>query len=979
MKNSTNHFRRVLGALLLCAGVMFASCDKGSLDDEGLAGQNGSGVYLGVIGFNQQLYPYDISKLNDVTTRACEGFIDKLAMKNGTILYYSVDQAINMMQKEARKFTNPLSTAAIVTFTDGLDQGSIMMGGSSFDNNTDYLNYLNRRIKNETVAGSRITAYSIGVPGRDVADVESFRNNLSKLASSEDKAIEVSNMDEVNSEFKEIASQLSSSAVLQTINLTIPGVSDGTKIRFTFDKASSANSSSVYIEGTYNFSSRSLSNVKYVGVSSTSGSVVYGKQEAGSIFVKFSFEGFQTDSGMTISSQNIDEWLYVPASQIWQINSEFDKNENTEIVIEQSSALIMLVLDCSSSLAADFVKAQKNAKDFVKTLQGASSGKMPNIILTPSSGSHDYEGGTYSFRYAISGKNASSQSVSATENESWISNVKNDGGSISYTLSENNSGSSRSGKITVRCADSSVDYVVNQSYTASSITVSPSTCSVDYAGGTFEFTYSISDPREGQSLSAKSESDWITDVAVSGNKVTYKVVENNSGSSRRGFVALTYAGVTQQFVVNQSYTASSITVSPSTCSVDYAGGTFEFTYSISDPREGQSLTAMSDAYWISNVAVSGDKVSYRVAVNSNDSERTGTIILSYGNVSKTVSIYQGTKQVDLSTSATANCYIVSETGNYKFKVVKGNSSQSVGSVVTASVLWESFGTSVTPSVGSLIKSASYNDGYITFQTADTFKEGNAVVAAKDASGNILWSWHIWLTDQPQGQVYKNNAGTMMDRNLGATSATPGDVGALGLLYQWGRKDPFLGSSSISSSTTAKSTISWPSPVSSSSSRGTVSYVTANPTTFVYGTSSTDYDWHYSSRDNTLWTTSDKTKSIYDPCPAGWRVPDGGSSGVWSTALGSSSSYTGTYNSTNEGMNFSSKFGSASTIWYPASGFRDYDDGGLSNVGYSGHYWSASPDSLYAYYLYFYDPGNVDPSTYNYRSRGYSVRCLQESK
>ena len=220
---------------------------------------------------------------------------------------------------------------------------------------------------------------------------------------------------------------------------------------------------------------------------------------------------------------------------------------------------------------------------------------------------------------------------------------------------------------------------------------------------------------------------------------------------------------------------------------------------------------------------------------------------------------------------------------------------------------------------------------------------------------------------------------MMDRNLGATSATPGDVGALGLLYQWGRKDPFLGSSSISSSTTAKSTISWPSAVSSTSSTGTVSYVTANPTTFVTADSSSDYDWHYSSRDNTLWTTSDKTKSIYDPCPAGWRVPDGGSSGVWSTALGSSSSYTGTYNSTNEGMNFSSKFGSASTIWYPASGFRDYDDGGLSNVGYSGHYWSASPDSLYAYYLYFYDPGNVDPSTYNYRSRGYSVRCLQESK
>ena len=332
---------------------------------------------------------------------------------------------------------------------------------------------------------------------------------------------------------------------------------------------------------------------------------------------------------------------------------------------------------------------------------------------------------------------------------------------------------------------------------------------------------------------------------------------------------------------------------------------------------------------------------------------------------------------NLSAAATANCYIVSQSGSYCLLVAKGNQpSNLLGLTEYASVLWESFGTSTTPSVGDLIKSVSYKDGYITFQTADTFNEGNAVIAAKAADGNILWSWHIWLTDQPQGQVYYNNAGTMMDRNLGATSATPGDVGALGLLYQWGRKDPFLGSSSISSNTLAKSTITWPSAVSTSSSRGTVDYVTSNPTVFVYASSS-PYDWHYSSRDNTLWTNSSSTKSIYDPCPAGWRVPDGGSSGVWSKALGSSSSYTGTYNSTNEGMNFSDKFGSASTIWYPASGFRSSGDGSLYNVGYYGYYWSASPSDDGAYYLRFNYGGYVYPSNNGHRANGQSVRCLQE--
>lgn len=358
----------------------------------------------------------------------------------------------------------------------------------------------------------------------------------------------------------------------------------------------------------------------------------------------------------------------------------------------------------------------------------------------------------------------------------------------------------------------------------------------------------------------------------------------------------------------------------------------------------------------------------------------GASSISCGNSSSTSE--DNAKNLSLSPdgkSATANCYIVSAAGVYKFQTVKGNSSKSVGRVAKAEVLWESFGTSTKPSVGALVLNASYNDAYITFETDSTFREGNAVIAAKNASGKILWSWHIWLTDQPEGQVYNNGAGTMMDRNLGATSATPGDVGALGLLYQWGRKDPFLGSSSISSSTVAQSTISWPSAVESNASNGTIEYATAHPTTFIIYNSNNN-DWYYtgsSSTDNSRWTTSDKTKSIYDPCPAGWRVPDGGGNGIWSKALGSSSSFTQSYNSSNEGMNFSDKFGPASTIWYPASGYRLSSDGSLSLVGNDGYYWSASPYSNIAYGLGFNYGGYVSPSYGDFRASGLSVRCLQE--
>ena len=78
------------------------------------------------------------------------------------------------------------------------------------------------------------------------------------------------------------------------------------------------------------------------------------------------------------------------------------------------------------------------------------------------------------------------------------------------------------------------------------------------------------------------------------------------------------------------------------------------------------------------------------------------------------------------------------------------------------------------------------------------------------------------------------------------------------------------------------------------------------------------------------------------------------------------------------MNFSGKFGSDQTIWYPASGCRGNDDGGLRNIVSVGYYWSASPCSDRAYSLGFFSSnGYVGPSYYYSRANGFSVRCLQE--
>ncbi|SFI43614.1 T9SS type A sorting domain-containing protein [Halpernia frigidisoli] len=82
-------------------------------------------------------------------------------------------------------------------------------------------------------------------------------------------------------------------------------------------------------------------------------------------------------------------------------------------------------------------------------------------------------------------------------------------------------------------------------------------------------------------------------------------------------------------------------------------------------------------------------------------------------------------------------------------------------------------------------------------------KGNAVIAFK-VNGVIYWSWHIWVTDNPENGVsYKQGFETdkngnpievqYMDRNLGAS--TDSFLGnqwqkSGGLLYEWGRKDPF---------------------------------------------------------------------------------------------------------------------------------------------------------------------------------------------
>lgn len=309
---------------------------------------------------------------------------------------------------------------------------------------------------------------------------------------------------------------------------------------------------------------------------------------------------------------------------------------------------------------------------------------------------------------------------------------------------------------------------------------------------------------------------------------------------------------------------------------------------------------------------------------------------------------------DLSAPGTANCYLINEAGKYRFKAVQGNTDGIAGNIKSVEVLWESFGTAVMPNVGDIITDIKYSNGYICFSTPEDFKEGNAVIAAKSSKGMVLWSWHMWCAKEKWDErAYPNNAGILMDRNLGAFSATPGDVGALGLLYQWGRKDPFPGSASISEDIISAATGTW-----TTSELKDITSTEMNP--MVLSTNLSNFP------DN-AWSS---TKTAYDPCPYGWRVPNGEYDGPWYIA---GFKFTG-FDEVNKGISLD--LGNGTSTWYPAIGSRY--QAVISDVGKSASYWTSTSDSNARYLFGFYRSGI---SLWGYSSKSiaaYGIRCQKET-
>ena len=369
--------KKLLFAATMFVALLFSSCEGGNNPSGQGENNHEHGMYVGITGFSDNVEFYGTPNqryqvLRDWNLEDYTSFINSLSMGDATVLYYAVDNNISYLQNCT--FPDDLSSVNIITFTDGLNQGSRALDKQNGNhdyaaNDKSYVAEVNRKIKNIKVQGLPINAYAIGIRGKDVSGdaISTFQDNLLQLSSSKENAMEVSNMEEVSAKFKEIAASLYSKSESSNLTITIPMPSENEKERFTFDNVTDATASKCYIEGVY--ANGALTNITYVGCMSNSGTEV-AEQEAGLVKIKFEFINFTDERGNAVSTTYMQQWHMEPGQTTWTRNSEFKPDESIDIKEEHKTAVVMLILDCSSSLGSDFSKVKAAANDFIKTLAG---------------------------------------------------------------------------------------------------------------------------------------------------------------------------------------------------------------------------------------------------------------------------------------------------------------------------------------------------------------------------------------------------------------------------------------------------------------------------------------------------------------------------------------------------------------------------------------------------------------------------------
>lgn len=337
-----------------------------------------SGVYFGITAFNYSPEIKTIELLSKNNKSDFKSYVNKQEMADATYLYYSVDVAINALAE--RKYPDDLNSVALITFTDGNDDGSLDKADPTW-NDADYQNYLSNRIANVKVQGLPIDAYSVGLKGGDIGDYnyDIFKKNLKVLASNDEKASEASDMTQVETTFNNIIDNLEKSWINEKASCSINMRATGDVIRFTLDKSreemnNNPEQSEKWIQGVFSRADNSLNDIEYHGVTSTSGIKVLSSEievEINGRLVKkykFTFENLRDLDNNPYKATNIEYWHHTESSTIWQPHTEIRQGIDSGTETARTSSAIMFVMDCSTSLGDDFPELKRVVNSLIDRL-----------------------------------------------------------------------------------------------------------------------------------------------------------------------------------------------------------------------------------------------------------------------------------------------------------------------------------------------------------------------------------------------------------------------------------------------------------------------------------------------------------------------------------------------------------------------------------------------------------------------------------
>ena len=405
-------------------------------------------------------------------------------------------------------------------------------------------------------------------------------------------------------------------------------------------------------------------------------------------------------------------------------------------------------------------------------------------------------------------------------------------------------------------------------------------------------------------------------------------------------------------------------------------------------------------------------------------------------------------------TTTANCYVIHNPGTYKFPTVYGNSikngatnTKAYTSTKTGPNILEKFlkadGTPITqPQIENinnacliwqdtkdLISNISYNANYVSFEVKkETIHNGNAIIAVRNASNEILWSWHIWVTERDLSSVevtnFQNVKYKFLPVNLGwcgfgnewyaprevktrlkqaggktadLTFKSNGEVlnndydikNGNNPYYQWGRKDPMLPGNGIGDTEkTCFTTETQYAFQHTGLNTNDIKEYIRNPHKFNLKREMDGKYYNLWSTDNDTTVPNDEVviKSVYDPSPVGYSLPASNAftgftttgQNVGSPGVAGNPDYFNVKGNFNKGWDFYCKPNKqGETVFFPACGSRYFITGSLNNVTTSGYYWVAGPyNRNIGRYLDFrsdhvYPLGNTD------RSYGFPVRSAEE--